>query len=83
MSSLQRRIATVSDTTANLIVQLRELDRLREQVREALLAACRTEVFSRVVTSVRSPAIGKLTALRTGSEAILGLLNPSVGSLRG
>ena len=38
MSSLQRRIATVSDTTANLIVQLRELDRLRDQVREALLS---------------------------------------------
>ena len=36
MSALQRRIATVSDMTANLIAELRELDRLREQVREAL-----------------------------------------------
>jgi hypothetical protein len=39
MSSLQRRIAAVTDTTANLIAQLRELDRLREQVRKALLSA--------------------------------------------
>ena len=36
MSALQRRIATVSDMTASLIAELRELDRLREQVREAL-----------------------------------------------
>jgi hypothetical protein len=39
MSSLQRRIAAVTDTTANLIAQLRELDRLREQVRKAQLSA--------------------------------------------
>ncbi len=39
MSSLQRRLAAVADTTANLIAQLRELDRLREQVRKALLPA--------------------------------------------
>src|SRR5712672_474222 len=39
MSSLQQRIAAVTDTTANLIAQLRELDRLREQVRKALLSA--------------------------------------------
>jgi hypothetical protein len=39
MNSLQRRIATLSDTTANLVAQLRELDRLREQVRKALLSA--------------------------------------------
>ena len=35
MSSLQRRIAVVIDTTANLVTQLRELDLLREQVRKA------------------------------------------------
>jgi hypothetical protein len=35
MSSLQPRIATFIDTTANLITQLRELDLLREQVRKA------------------------------------------------
>jgi hypothetical protein len=35
MSSLQRHIAVVTDTTANLIAQLRELDLLREQVRKA------------------------------------------------
>jgi hypothetical protein len=33
MSSLQQLIATFTDTTANLITQLRELDLLREQVR--------------------------------------------------
>ena len=43
MRSLQRRIATVSDTTANLIDQLRELDRLREQVREALLSVRKSQ----------------------------------------
>jgi NTE family protein len=37
------------------------------------LAACRTEVSSRVATSVISPAIGKLVARRAGAEAILGL----------
>jgi hypothetical protein len=35
MSSLQRRIAAFIDTNANLITQLRELNRLREQVRKA------------------------------------------------
>jgi hypothetical protein len=39
MSSLQRRIAAITDTTADLIAQLRELDRLREQVRKALSPA--------------------------------------------
>jgi hypothetical protein len=35
MSSLQQLITTFTDTTANLISQLRELDLLREQVRKA------------------------------------------------
>jgi hypothetical protein len=35
MSSLQQHIEAVTDTTANLITQLRELDLLREQVRKA------------------------------------------------
>ena len=39
MSSLQRRIASVTSITANLIAELSELDRLRDQVREAQLAA--------------------------------------------
>ena len=43
MRSLQRRIAAVSDTTANLIAELRELDRLREQVREALLSVRKSQ----------------------------------------
>jgi hypothetical protein len=39
MSPLQRRIVTVTATTALLVAQLRDLDRLREQLRKALLAA--------------------------------------------
>ena len=35
MSSLQQRIAAFTDMTANLITQLCELDRRREQVRKA------------------------------------------------
>jgi hypothetical protein len=35
MSSLQRRIATLASMTANLVVQLRDLDLLREQVVKA------------------------------------------------
>jgi hypothetical protein len=35
MSSLQHRLAAVTDTITNLIAQLRELDRLRERVRKA------------------------------------------------
>jgi hypothetical protein len=41
MSILQRRIADVIDTTAQLVAQLRELDQLREQVRKAQLLAGR------------------------------------------
>ena len=35
MSSLQQLVASFTDTTANLITQLRELHLLREQVRKA------------------------------------------------
>ena len=38
MSSLQQRIAAVADETSGLVAQLRELERLREQVRKAELA---------------------------------------------
>jgi hypothetical protein len=37
MSSIEQRIVAVTDSTANLVAQLRELDQLREQVRKALL----------------------------------------------
>jgi hypothetical protein len=47
------------------------------------LAACRTDAFSRLATIIVSPAIGKMAAVRTGSETILGILNQSVGSLSG
>jgi len=37
MSTLQERLAAITDTTANLKAQFRELDRLREHVRKAEL----------------------------------------------
>jgi len=47
MSSLQQRLAAITHTTANLIVQLRELDRLRERVRKAQLLARRSRQIDR------------------------------------
>jgi hypothetical protein len=41
MISRQKRLAAVSDTTANLFTQLSELKRLREQVRKAQRSAPR------------------------------------------
>jgi len=35
MSSLQHRLAAVTDTITNLIAQLRQLDGLRERIRKA------------------------------------------------
>ena len=37
MSSIQRRITAVNNSTANLVAQLRELEQLREQLKTALL----------------------------------------------
>ncbi len=64
MRSLQRRIAAVSDTTANLIAELRELDRLREQVREALLSVRKSQQPKRrngngAKSTDRKPALGR------------------------
>ena len=64
MSALQRRIATVSDMTANLIAELRELDRLREQVREALLSVRKSQQQKRrnghgAKSTDRKPALGR------------------------
>ena len=39
MRSLQQRIAAVTNMRANLIARLRELDRLREEVRKAQSSA--------------------------------------------
>jgi hypothetical protein len=52
MSSLQR-LAAVTDTTANLIAQLRELEELRERVRKVELA--RRSASREPVTSKHSP----------------------------
>jgi hypothetical protein len=64
MRSLQRRIATVSDVTASLIAELRELDRLREQVREALLSVRKSQQQKRrnghgAKSTHRKPALGR------------------------
>ena len=44
----QRRIATITNLTANLVAQLRELDQAREQVRKALLSAKRAPRLRRL-----------------------------------
>jgi hypothetical protein len=47
MSSLQQRIAAIACTAANLLAQLRELDRLRGRVRKAQLTARRRRIDHR------------------------------------
>jgi hypothetical protein len=42
MSTVQQRLAAVAETAANLKAQLRELDRLRDQVRKAQQSTQRT-----------------------------------------
>lgn len=42
MSFLQQRLAALTDTSANLVAQLSELNRLRDRVRTAQLAARRS-----------------------------------------
>jgi hypothetical protein len=55
VSLLQQRLAAITDTAANLKAQLFELERLREQIRKALLSAenSRTETAER---TLRYPA---------------------------
>jgi hypothetical protein len=45
MNTLQR-LAAITDATANLVAQLRELNQLREQVRKAELSARRSRAIS-------------------------------------
>ena len=53
MSSLQWRLEAVTDTTANLIAQLRELEGLRKRVRKAELARRSRRVDRRIRTRIR------------------------------
>jgi len=62
MSSIQRRIVAVTDSTAHLVAQLRELDELREQVRRAL----RRQNSKSITPGVFSPADSLLPAAATG-----------------
>ena len=53
MRSLQRRLEAVTDTTANLMAQLRELEGLRERVRKAELALRSRRTNRRKGTGIR------------------------------
>ena len=79
MSALQRRIATVSDMTANLIAELRELDRLREQVREALLSVRKSQqpkrrngVLSTLNVTIETLNLAKEISSITPAKAVFG-----------
>lgn len=47
MNSIHRRIAAVTDSMTHLIAELRELDQLREQVRQAVLKNSRVKGLNR------------------------------------
>ena len=47
MGSLRERIDAYADASANLVVQLNELDELREQVRQAQLSSRDTQTTER------------------------------------
>ena len=66
MSILQRLIADVSNTTAQLVAQLRELDQLREQVRKAQFLADRRQNRRRP-NGKSSASRGSLNRARRGS----------------
>lgn len=68
MSSLQRRIAALTHSTADLIAQLRELDRLREQVRKAQLVSKRSTQPKR---RDANGTIARLSPEVTGRDSIL------------
>jgi hypothetical protein len=64
MISRQQSLATVTDTTANLNTQFRELMRLRAQVRRAQLAACLPKTaIAKQSTPSRSRPRGRSRAL--------------------
>lgn len=71
MGSLERRIAVVTETTATLVAQLRELDRLRENLREARLSAKKTPR--------RKRRNGDRTIKRVSPELILREPSPACG----
>jgi hypothetical protein len=58
MNSLHHNLAAFTDTTANLIAQLRELDRLRERVRKAELTWRSPQVDRRKRTRIRRLELG-------------------------
>jgi hypothetical protein len=58
MSPLQRRVTAITNSTANLVAQLRELDQVREQVRKALLSAKRVQRLKAAEREQRTTAAG-------------------------
>jgi hypothetical protein len=68
MSPLQRRISVLSHSTADLIAQLRELDRLREQVRKAQLFSKRS---AQPKPRTGNSTISRLTLVLTAREPAL------------
>ena len=77
-------LLAVSDMTANLIAQLRELDRLREQVRKALLLARKSPQPKRNGMGAISPAHWKSTDRRPvlGATSRIGYRSPSTRRAR-
>ena len=65
MSILQQRIADVSNATAQLVAQLRELEQLREQVNKAQLLTNRRQNRRR---PLRSRTASRLSLDRRGCE---------------
>jgi hypothetical protein len=65
MSPLKRRIVTVTDTTANLVAQLRELEQLREQLKRALSAKRAPQLKRRNANRTYSTSAYVLRADRT------------------
>jgi hypothetical protein len=57
MSSVEQRIAAITDSTAHLVAQLRELDELREQIRRALLVAKSAPRLSRQNRKSTTPGV--------------------------
>jgi hypothetical protein len=64
MNSLHHKLAALTDTAANLIVQLSELNRLRKRVRKAELTRRSPQVDRRKRTPIRR--LGPGSRLRRG-----------------
>jgi len=73
MSRLQR-LGTITETTANLIAQLQELNELREQVRKAELSAWRPRPKERkkITFNRNAPTVSGIASSTVSAESIVG-----------